>query len=736
MADYATAGAHAPAADAPRSQFVQNSSSKLEAALAHARAGFCVFPLVPNAKTPLIRNWPNLSTNEPRQIEAWWREWPDANIGICTTSRLVVDIDIKKGGKEAFTALLEEKRLLNEPMPSTWASRTRSGGTHLYFTLPHRVTVANSVEHICKGVDIRGENGYVVAPGSTIGDGSYEWKSKYSPDVMPMAEAPEWLIDRCKKPTAKNAASGVRIIEEDEIALARADEWLRRFAPEAIQGQRDVTAYRVATRLYDEGISRESCMERLLSWNETNCHPPLDLADIERIVRSGETRRQNAVGCKYPNATGFNVVEIAPRAATLAADSVGQKRPRIYSMSYAEAATQALDQIGDPLIDGVLDCGAMSVVYGAAGSGKTFATLDMAWHVAAGREWAGRRVKQGAVVYVAAEGGRGFLKRIRAFKSRYPEAGDVPLLIVPCQVDLLNRHADLDRLVSEIKAITDRAGKPVELIVIDTLSRAIAGGNENGPEDMGAFVGNIDALREITKAHVAIVHHTGKDKIKGARGHSLLRAATDTEIEIDQRMLTVTKQRDGETGWSVGFSLRPHRLGISAAGNEVVSCTVDIRLNGRPEPIALQPALQDFLDEIESKLLDRCQDDVGALYRTPFTTALAIECAGKMAPADARAHPPESKAMRDHVNRMMREMRDKGHVKKVQRGQWLLVDARDAHDAQNQSSSGCADARGALAPRIARDQPGKTPTGRNLSNSRGAPSPKRGPVKSRMGDLT
>lgn len=724
MAEYTATGAHAPAVAEPRSEIASNPN--LAAALALAGAGLNVSPLTPNAKDPpLIHNWPNEATNDARQIEAWWREWPDANIGVCTSGMLVVDVDPAKGGRESFTALLAEMDLLGEPLPSTWASRTRSGGAHLFFSLPRGVTVANSVEHICKGVDIRGEGGYVVAPGSIVGDGCYEWKDAYSPDNRPIAEAPQWLIDLCKKPAAKNAASGVRVVEEDDIALARADEYLRRFAPEAVQGGRDDTAYKLAARLYDEGISKEACLERLLRWNETNCHPPLELHEMERLAWSAQKNRANAIGAKHPEAPGFDAAEIAPRTTPGAntADSTAQNRPRFYSMSFADAAAQALDQIGLPLIDGVLDCGAMSILYGDTNTGKTFVMLDMAWHIAAGREWAGRHVKRGAVVYVAAEGGRGFLKRLRALQTRYPEADDVPLYVVPCAVDLLNRNAHLGRLISEIKTIAAKASMPVELVVIDTLSRAIAGGNENGPEDMGAFVGNIDALREATKAHVAIVHHTGKDKIKGARGHSSLRAATDTEIGIDCKLLTITKQRDGETGWSVGFALRPHRLGVSAAGNEVISCTVDIRPDARPEPIALQPALQDFLDEIENELLERCQDDIAAVSRTPFSTALAIKCAARLPSADARTHPPGSKAMRDHVNRMMREMRDKGHVRKVQRGQWFLVDARDAHDAQNQSSPQCADARGALAPRIAEDQPNPTSTGRNPSNlGRAAPA--------------
>jgi RecA-family ATPase len=58
-------------------------------------------------------------------------------------------------------------------------------------------------------------------------------------------------------------------------------------------------------------------------------------------------------------------------------------------------------------------------------------------------------------------------------------------------------------------------------VVIDTLSRALAGGNENAPDDMGALVINTDKVRQLTGAALIYIHHSGKDAALGARGHSL-----------------------------------------------------------------------------------------------------------------------------------------------------------------------------------------------------------------------
>jgi hypothetical protein len=109
----------------------------------------------------------------------------------------------------------------------------------------------------------------------------------------------------------------------------------------------------------------------------------------------------------------------------------------------------------------------------------------------------------------------------------------------------------------------------------------IAGGNEDGSEDMGAVVRNLDRLRSEADAAVLLVHHSGKDAARGARGHSLLRAATDTEIEVTRdeasKLSTarVTKQRDFPMEGSFVFRLRQIELGVDQDGDPVTSCVTE-----------------------------------------------------------------------------------------------------------------------------------------------------------------
>lgn len=231
------------------------------------------------------------------------------------------------------------------------------------------------------------------------------------------------------------------------------------------------------------------------------------------------------------------------------------------------------------LIKGVLDAEAMSVVYGPSNSGKTFFALDLAFHVAAGLPWRGLRTASAGVLYLAAEGGRGVANRIAALREE-TGAHSIPFALRRAGMDLLKDQADLQTVYDLATNVRERAGDLPLLIVIDTLSRVMAGGDENNASDMTALIRNIDALRQATNAHVMLIHHSGKDTAKGARGHSSLRAATDTEIEVGNedgnRAAIVTKQRDWTGGETFAFGLKTVTLGRDSDGDEVTSCVVEI----------------------------------------------------------------------------------------------------------------------------------------------------------------
>ena len=232
-------------------------------------------------------------------------------------------------------------------------------------------------------------------------------------------------------------------------------------------------------------------------------------------------------------------------------------------------------------VEGLLTTSAMSVIYGPSNCGKTFFIVDLALHVALGREWRGRAVERGAVVYLSLEGAMGIRNRLSAFRAHHDLGGEqLPFVAMPQPVNLLNEDADVRAVVELVQHVAIAAGMPVAMVIVDTLSRAMAGGNENSPEDMTGIVSNCDKIRDITGAHVCLVHHSGKDEARGARGHSSLRAATDTEIEITREPeatssnVRVAKQRDLEAADPFSFSLKAVPLGVNRRGKDVTSCVV------------------------------------------------------------------------------------------------------------------------------------------------------------------
>ncbi|HEX8221817.1 MAG TPA: bifunctional DNA primase/polymerase [Chloroflexia bacterium] len=128
--------------------------------------GYSVIPLQPGSKKPLLQSWKEYQERlpTPEEVDEWLRKWPDANLGIVTgaVSRLVVvDVDRDHGGEESLPELLPD------PLPDCEIVQTPHG-RHLYFRHPGPGRrIANRVG-IHPGIDIRGDGGYVVGPGSVV----------------------------------------------------------------------------------------------------------------------------------------------------------------------------------------------------------------------------------------------------------------------------------------------------------------------------------------------------------------------------------------------------------------------------------------------------------------------------------------------------------------------------------------------------------------------------------------
>lgn len=269
-------------------------------------------------------------------------------------------------------------------------------------------------------------------------------------------------------------------------------------------------------------------------------------------------------------------------------------------------------------VTGFLCKGAMSVVYGPANCGKSFLALDLAFHVATGRKWFDREVEQGVAVYLALEGVSGITNRIAAIRQRHGDnSKHAPFAVIPASIDLVD-GLDTKRLIETIKIIGNAAKAPIQLVVVDTLSRAFGGKDENHSTDMGMFVKSVGGIINETGAHVMLIHHSGKDVDKGARGHSLLRAAADTEVEVTRSEQTgvvtarVTKQRDLPAEGEFGFTLMEVELGLDRRGRQVTSCVVEhVAPSGRRDDKSLHGDIRVAYTALLNVLAERGEPATG-----------------------------------------------------------------------------------------------------------------------------
>ena len=240
------------------------------------------------------------------------------------------------------------------------------------------------------------------------------------------------------------------------------------------------------------------------------------------------------------------------------------------------------DQLGsdyeapDELVEGLMTIGSSVVVYGDSNSGKTFWALSVATAIATGTDCYGRKTDSGLVIYLASEAPASIRSRMQAIK-KYHGCDLENLAMVPVPMNFYNGDQDAHDVIELVRAIEQIKGRPVRLIIGDTLARMSAGANENSGEDMGPVMARFDQVATATGAALMIIHHNGKDAAKGARGWSGIRAHIDTEIEVIEkegiRMVNVTKQRElPSKGEAIYFKLEVVEMGISKFGGPATTC--------------------------------------------------------------------------------------------------------------------------------------------------------------------
>lgn len=246
------------------------------------------------------------------------------------------------------------------------------------------------------------------------------------------------------------------------------------------------------------------------------------------------------------------------------------------------------------LVDRHIPEKALGFLYSRPGAGKSFIALDIALHLTHSlRSWNGdalRAQEQPVVLYIAREGSSGMKSRLRAWlKSRLLPAGVKPRFYVIRETINFMVPDDVGKLVRTARA----AGLPhVDLVIVDTVSRALPGADENLQKDMTIFVAACEALMDALDCGVLGVHHAGKSG--DMRGSTVLLGAGDYVFRLEREegakigYLHCEKQKDAPDGWS-----EPYRF------SEVEGSLVVARVVTEVEEAEVQDEIADVLKAMQ-----------------------------------------------------------------------------------------------------------------------------------------
>jgi hypothetical protein len=525
-------------------------STKAEAALTYASWGWHVIPVVPNGKIPATQHGVKDATTDAEQIAIWWAQNPEFNIGIAAGAKsgiVVFDVDPRNGGEESWSKWVEA----NGDVPDGPMQLTAGGGQHHIATYDPEIRSCKLTE----GVDLLSDGRYFVAYPSTIESRKYDWEASSDPfdGIAPFNISLTWLnaYRAIRKPAERNPTQTSGLI----------------------QGSRNngLTALGGAMRRY--GMTEAEIMAALSIANETRCEIPLPSSELSQIVRSV---------CRYdPESDLAADMGVGSDAADAILEAAKAEAHEYYF-------TRASSYLGQPaplrwIIKGWLPDSSVNMVYGESGAGKTFLTLDMACHIASGKDWHGHKTKQGMVVYMAGEGNYGLRQRVTAWCKQYGIETLDNLLISNKAVDI-DSPAVAAQIINAIREITQ---DDVAAIFIDTVNNHMSG-DENSAKDTRNMLNACQIVSRALNSSICLNHHTGHavDSKNRARGSSAWKASLDSSILVakveNSIEVSCTKMKDAEPPESFFGKLSSIDLGWVDEDNQPITGAVFILEDNPP----------------------------------------------------------------------------------------------------------------------------------------------------------
>jgi hypothetical protein len=530
---------------------------------------------------------------------------------------VVVDTD-RHGGPDGVAAM---RKLVADHgnLPDGPRTNTAGEGLHLIFKQPDGVQLGNREGSLPDGINVRGAGGYVVGPGAVRPDEARYRGAEGAPDL---AEAfasgtipilPGWLADIIRKSGGNDQAGPAQALDlpgDRERAFAAA-VLVKSIVEleQAGRGTRNNTlnsvAYRLGRMIARGWIEELAVVDGLSQACRINGLVSDDgLEPVRSTIKSGLTAgrahpHSDLEDRPYPQADDQpGAITDAPSLIPVVWDGEAKHNPTKW------------------LVRDLIPMGSIGLIVGEASAGKSFAAIDLARALARGGTFLTKAARKGGTLYVAAEAAGTIPGRLEAarlgplgpfldeqgrFKNDGREPDRLPICVISHPPGLLNDN-EVNRLIATAIDVStkmqERFEVPLRLIIIDTLLAAFSINDWNSPAEVSRVMDVLASIAQKTGAVVLGVHHHGKDVSRGPAGSFALKAAsdvvlsvfaeTDNEGNVTGRRITVSKLRDGQTGWGCDFELVPHKIGTDDEGIHILSAYLEPTKAtagfGRPRP--------------------------------------------------------------------------------------------------------------------------------------------------------
>src|SRR5208282_5127099 len=423
-------------------------------------------------KHPVFKGWQVDASTDEGQIFRWWKERPNANIGVrCGETLTVLDVDGDEGRDT-----LRELELEHGELPEMPIAHTGSGGLHYYFKFEPGL---NNAVRFAPGLDVRTEGGFVVGVGSKT-KGPYLWEAgtEMAADFQP-AQMPDWLSAKIKAAAIAGGNDHVRPVVPDN-------------AHAMVEGSgRNDTLYRLGRSLVAQNFPEKAIRTSLTETNRS-FGQPLSAQEITALIDHVLTQQNRpnfqTPAIRHNGSQNGAVVTLKPLPAPLkAGEWFRQEETRFENASF--------------IWDGILEAGAYAMVGGKKGHGKSTFARTLALKISRGEEFMGRATVRCRVRYLDFEpGGRGRIDTLRSLG--WCDDDWLEFSTIPPPVN----HPDVFKWLRQY--IVERGFK---VIIVDTLFKLLRiDGANDYDKGLYAQVPLEEICRELGVC-IIVLHHARKN---------------------------------------------------------------------------------------------------------------------------------------------------------------------------------------------------------------------------------